>query len=115
MNSLVASNLTHRPGRTLASVAGIAVSVILVVLTVGLVRGMLRNRGQRDANLAVEILLGRSGQGGISWTTMPVSLPIALLTQVRATPGVQAATPVAQYLEFSGEGALGLRQIDGVD
>ena len=115
MNSLVASNLIHHPGRTLASVAGVATGVILVVLTVGLVRGMLRDRGQRDANLAVEILLYRSSQGGISPATMSASLPVALLDQVRATMGVQAATPVAQHLEFGGEGALGLRQIDGVD
>jgi len=115
MNSLVATNLTHHPGRTLASVAGVATGVILVVLTVGLVRGMLRDRGQRDANLAVEILLSRNSQGGISLTTMSASLPVTLLDQVRATPGVRAVTPVAQHLEFSGEGALGLRQIDGVD
>src|SRR5215470_11302682 len=115
MNNLVASNLTHHPGRTLASVAGVAVGVILVVLTVGLVRGMLRDRGRRDANLAVEIMLSRQSQGGISMTTMSVSLPVSLLDRVRATPGVQSATPVAQHLEFNGEGALGLRQIDGVD
>jgi len=115
MNNLVASNLTHHPGRTLASVAGVAVGVILVTLTAGLVRGMLRDRGQRDTNLAVEILLYRNSQGGISPATMSVSLPVALLDQVRATTGVQAATPVAQHLEFSGEGALGLRQVDGVD
>ncbi len=115
MNSLVAANLAHHPGRTLASVAGVAVGVILVVLTVGLVRGMLRDRGQRDANLAVEIMLSRKSQGGLSLTTMSASLPVELLDQVRATPGVRAATPVAQHLEFSGEGALGLRQVDGVD
>ncbi|HKC89253.1 MAG TPA: ABC transporter permease, partial [Blastocatellia bacterium] len=115
MNNLVASNLTHHPGRTLASVAGVATGVILVVLTVGLVRGMLRDRGRRDANLAVEILLSQNSQGGISFATVSVSLPVALLDQVRATQGVRAATPVAQHVEFGGEGALGLRQIDGVD
>jgi len=115
MNYLVASNLKHHPGRTLASVAGVATGVILVVVTVGLVRGALRDRGQRDANLAVEILLSRNNQGGISFATMSASLPVELLDQVRSTPGVRAATPVAQHVEFGGQGALGLRQIDGVD
>src|SRR5262245_38782353 len=115
MNNLVASNLTHHPGRTLASVAGVATGVILVVMTVGLVRGTLRDRGQRDANLAIEILLSRNSQGGISLATMSASLPVALLDQVRATPGVRAATPVAQHVDFSGEGALGLRQMEGLD
>ena len=88
MNNLVASNLTHHPGRTMASVAGVATGVILVVITVGLVRGLLRDRGQRDANLAVEILLSQNSQGGISLATMSASLPVALIEQVRATPGV---------------------------
>lgn len=60
MDNLIASNLTHRPGRTLASVAGVATGVILVALTVGLVRGMLRDRGQRDANLPAEIMLSNA-------------------------------------------------------
>ena len=63
MNNLVASNLTHHPGRTAASVVGVAVGVVLVVLTVGLVRGALRDRGQRDANIGVEIMLRQGGQG----------------------------------------------------
>jgi putative ABC transport system permease protein len=93
----------------------VATGVILVVLTVGLVRGMLRDRGQRDANLAAEIMLSKNSQGGISFATLSVSLPLALLDQARATPGVQAATPIAQSVEFGGGNALGLRQVDGVD
>jgi putative ABC transport system permease protein len=99
----------------MASVAGVAIGVIMVVLTVGLVRGTLRDRGQRDANLAAEIMLSRNSQGGISFATMSVSLPVSLLEEARATPGVQAVTPVAQSVEFGGGNALGLRQIDGVD
>ena len=75
MDNLIASNLTHHPGRTLASVAGVATGVILVVLTVGLVRGALRDRGRRDANLPAEIMLSKNGQGGISFATLSVSLP----------------------------------------
>jgi ABC-type lipoprotein release transport system permease subunit len=40
---------------------------------------------------------------------------LSLLDQARATPGARAVTPVAQHVEFGGENALGLRQIDGVD
>jgi putative ABC transport system permease protein len=89
--------------------------VILVVLTVGLVRGTLRDRGQRDANLAAEIMLSKNSQGGLTLATMSVSLPVALLDRARATPGVRAVTPIAQHVEFNGENSFGLRQIDGVD
>jgi putative ABC transport system permease protein len=114
MNNLVTSNLTHHPGRTLASVIGVAVGVILVVLTVGLVRGELRGRGQRDANIGVEIMLRQGGQG-ISMTSADMTISESDVEAVRAVPGVAAATPVGQNIEMGASGGLGIRQIDGID
>ncbi|MCI0525587.1 MAG: ABC transporter permease [Acidobacteria bacterium] len=114
MNNLVASNLTHHPGRTIASVLGVAVGVILVILTVGLVRGALRERGQRDANIGVEIMLRQRGQG-ISLTSADMTMPESNVEIVRAVPGVAMATPVGQNLEMGASGGLGIRQIDGID
>ncbi len=114
MNSLVASNLTHHPGRTAASVIGVAVGVILVVLTVGLVRGALRERGQRDANIGVEIMLRQGGQG-ISLTSADMTIPVSQVEAVRAVQGVAMATPVGQNLEMGGGAGLGIRQIDGIE
>ncbi|MCI0338565.1 MAG: ABC transporter permease [Acidobacteria bacterium] len=114
MNSLVASNLTHHPGRTVASIIGVAVGVILVVLTIGLVRGTLRERGQRDANIGVEIMLRQSGQG-LSLTSADMAIPVSEVGNIRSIPGVAVATPVGQNLEMGGEGGLGVRQIDGIE
>ncbi|MGH9754913.1 MAG: ABC transporter permease [Blastocatellia bacterium] len=114
MNNLVTSNLTHHPGRTLASVIGVAVGVILVVLTVGLVRGSLRDRGQRDANIGVEIMLRQGGQG-ISLTSADMTISESDVDAVLAVPGVAAVTPVGQNLEMGASGGLGIRQIDGID
>lgn len=114
MNNLVTSNLTHHPGRTLASVIGVAVGVILVVLTVGLVRGKLRDRGQRDANIGVEIMLRKGGQG-ISLTSADMTISESEVEAVRAVPGVAAATPVGQNIEMGGSDGLGIRQVDGID
>ena len=63
MNSLVSSNLRHHPLRTIVSIFGVAVGVVLVVMTVGLVRGALRERATRDANVGVELMLRQGGQG----------------------------------------------------
>jgi putative ABC transport system permease protein len=114
MNNLITSNLTHHPGRTIASVIGVAVGVILVVLTVGLVRGALRDRGQRDANIGVEIMLRQGGQG-ISLTSADMTISQSDVEAVRAVPGVAAATPVGQNLEMGASGGIGVRQIDGID
>jgi putative ABC transport system permease protein len=115
MKSLISANLTHHPGRTVASIIGVAVGVILVVLTVGLVRGILRNRGERDTNTGVELLVCHRQQFGISAASLPLSLPIELMSQVGEVPGVAAITPIGQHLEIKGENGLGLRQIDGVN
>jgi putative ABC transport system permease protein len=114
MDGLISSNLSHHPGRTAASVVGVAVGVVLVVLTVGLVRGALRERGQRDANIGVEIMVSGQGQG-ISFASSDLSLPETLAADLRAIPGVAATTPVGQNLEFKGESGLGIRQIDGIE
>lgn len=112
---LVTANLMHHPGRTFASIAGVALGVLLVTMTFGLVRGMLRDRGQRDTNAGVELMVSESGQAGLSVVSLPVTMPLSWGEQLREIPGVRAVTPVAQYLEMKGEGGIGLRQIDGVD
>lgn len=114
-DNLIAANLSHHPGRTAASAAGVAVGVILVLLTVGLVRGMLRDRGQRDTNVGVELMLSDANQRGLSVVSLPLTLSVELVERVRATPGVAAVAAVGQHLEMKGESGLGLRQIDGVD
>jgi len=115
MNNLVAANLSHHPGRTIVSIIGVAIGVILVVLTVGLVRGMLRDRGTRDTNTGVEILLSDRSQRGLSLTSLPISLPVEMAEKVRQVPGVAAVTAVGQHLEMKGESGLGIRQVDGVE
>jgi putative ABC transport system permease protein len=114
MNMLIAANLSHHPGRTAASVVGVAVGFVLVVMTVGLVRGALRERGQRDANIGVEIMVTGQGQG-ISIATSDMTLPVGLAEEIRGVPGVAAATPVGQNMELKGDNGIGIRQIDGID
>lgn len=115
MNNLVVSNLTHHLGRTAASVIGVAVGVILVVLTVGLVRGMMRDRGERDANIGAEIMLSQRGQSGISITSQLPTMSVKMLDEVRTVPGVVGVTAVVQNLEMKGESGIGIRQLDGID
>jgi putative ABC transport system permease protein len=113
MNSLVASNLSHHPGRTAVSIIGVAVGVILVVLTVGLVRGTLREAGRRGANTGVELWVRLAGQG-LSLSSADMNIPLAELEKVRNLPGVAHAVPVGQNLEMGSGGGLGIRQIEGI-
>ncbi|MFZ4794360.1 MAG: ABC transporter permease [Blastocatellia bacterium] len=115
MNSMLVANILHRPGRSVTSIAGVALGVILVVMTVGLVRGMLRDRGQRDTNTGVELMVSRRDQFGISLTSLPMTMPVTTQELILNFPGVRAVTTVGQYLEMKGESGLGLRQLDGIE
>src|SRR5216684_2361805 len=66
MDSLVLSNLAHRPARTAVSVAGIAIGVLLVVFTVGLAHGLLRERGKREGNIGAQIMVRPTGTFAVS-------------------------------------------------
>jgi putative ABC transport system permease protein len=103
-----------RPGRALACAAGIALGVVLILVTVGLARGMLRSSGQRQANVSAEILFQPRGAFHAGVTTSPLSLPVAYVDRVRRIEGVRAATPVGRYVQ-SGAGGLGFELVEGVD
>ena len=112
MDSLVLSNLAHRPARTVVSIAGIALGVLLVVFTVGLAHGLLRERGKREANIGAEIMVRPSGTIGLSGA-QPFTIPLSHVADVARIPGVRAAVPIGQFLDKSDTG-FGSRLIEGI-
>jgi putative ABC transport system permease protein len=113
MDSLVLSNIAHRPARTAVSILGTAVGVLLIVFTVGLAHGVLRERGKRESNIGAEIMIRASGTiafGG----TVPFRLPVSRAPEIATIAGVRAATPIGQALDSSDTG-FGSRLIDGID
>ncbi|HVS21259.1 MAG TPA: ABC transporter permease [Pyrinomonadaceae bacterium] len=112
MDNLVLSNIAHRPARTAVSIAGIAIGVLLVVFTVGLAHGLLRERGRREANIGAEILLRPAGAIGLSGA-QPFTIPVAHATELARIPGVRMAVPVGQLLDKSDTG-FGSRLIEGI-
>ncbi|HSK63858.1 MAG TPA: ABC transporter permease, partial [Pyrinomonadaceae bacterium] len=112
MDSLVFSNIAHRPARTAVSILGTAVGVLLIVFTVGLARGVLHERGRRESNIGAEIMIRASGSVGLGGGSQ-FRLPVSHATELASIPGVRAATPVGQTLDKSDSG-FGQRLIDGV-
>ena len=113
MDSLVLSNIAHRPARTAVSIMGTAVGVLLIVFTVGLAHGVLRERGRRESNIGAEIMVRASGSMGFGGTA-PFMLPVARANEIARIDGVRAATPIGQALDRSDAG-FGSRLIDGID
>jgi putative ABC transport system permease protein len=113
MDSLVLSNISHRPARTLVSVIGIAVGVLLIVFTVGLAHGVLRERGRRESNIGAEIMVRASGTMGLT-SSQPFALPVARATEIARIEGVRAAVPLGQNIVSSDRG-FGSRIVDGIN
>jgi len=113
MDSLVLSNVAHRPARTAVSVMGTAIGVLLIVFTVGLAHGVLRERGRRESNIGAEIMVRPSGSIGFTGTS-PLLLPVSLATDLARIDGVRATTAIGQALDRSDAG-FGSRLIDGIE
>src|SRR5712672_2824353 len=112
MDSLVLSNLAHRPARTAVSVAGIAIGVLLVVFTVGLTHGLLRERGKREANIGAQVMVRPSGSLGLSGN-QAFLMPVAHAAEIARIEGVRATVPIGQSLDRSDSG-FGSRLIEGI-
>src|SRR2546421_4637373 len=88
MDSLVLSNMSHRPARTIVSIFGIGVGVLLIVFTVGLAHGLLRERGRREANIGAEIMVRASGTFSMSGT-QPFAYPVSRAREHARVEGVR--------------------------
>jgi putative ABC transport system permease protein len=114
MDSLVFSNMLHRPARTFVSVLGIAVGVLLIVFTVGLSNGTMRERAQREANVGAEIFFRASGTLGMSGSES-FRLPVSLAKEVEKVDGVKSVVPIGQNTVSTDDNKTGSRLIDGVN
>ncbi len=112
MDNLVFSNMLHRPARTVVSVLGIAVGVLLIVFTVGLSNGTMRERASREANVGAEIMFRASGSLGMSGTEA-FRLPVSMKADIEKTEGVQKAVAVGQN-SVKADSNIGNRLIDGI-
>ena len=113
MDNLVLSNIAHRPARTFVTVLGVAIGVLLVVFTVGLAHGVLRERGRREASVGAEIMVRASGTVGIGGA-QSFTLPVEHAREIARVEGVRAAAAIGQ-LPGKTESGFGVRLIDGVE
>lgn len=105
--------MLHRPARTMVSVAGIGIGILLIVFTIGLANGSMRERADRDKNVGAELEFVAAGSWALGGTEM--RLPIALKPDLERVEGVAAAVPIVQKSVQSNEGITGSRLIDGID
>jgi putative ABC transport system permease protein len=113
MDNLVFSNIAHRPARTLVSIVGVGIGVLLIVFTVGLSHGVLRERGRREASIGAEIMVRASGTRGV-FGAQQFKVPVEHAAELARLPGVRAAVPLGQMTDRTDTG-LGARVVDGIN
>ncbi|MCA1625950.1 MAG: ABC transporter permease [Acidobacteria bacterium] len=113
MLELVLANLRTRPFRTLISIIGVALGVILVTLFTGLARGMTEDMAHRAFNLKAEIIFTRAGAMELTSSNAAVSTTYA--DRLLEIEGVKSTVPVIRYMTPDAKGRWGIRQIDGVE
>ncbi len=113
MDELVLSNMFHRPARTLVSIVGIALGVLLIVFTVGLANGSMREQASREANVGAELFFRASGSIGPSGTDS-FRLKEDVVDEIKAVDGVADAVAVGQNSVDAKDNNTGKRLIDGI-
>lgn len=113
MLELVLANLRVRPFRTLISIIGVALGVVLVVLFTGLARGMSNDMAKRASNWKAEIVFTRPGANDL--TSSNASVSTAYAPRLMEIEGVQSTVPVIRYITANSNQRWGIQQIDGVE
>ncbi|HSI88633.1 MAG TPA: ABC transporter permease [Pyrinomonadaceae bacterium] len=113
MDSLVLSNMFHRPARTAISIVGIAVGVLLIVFTVGLANGSIREQAAREANVGAELFFRASGAIGLSGADS-FRMDHTIVDEIKTVEGVADAVGIGQNSVDATDNNSGKRTIDGI-
>jgi len=106
--------MLHRPARTMVSVVGIGIGILLVVFTLGLANGSLRERGKRESNVGAELWIRPAGSKGFSGSDA-MNMPVTMADDLEKIDGVAAAVPLTSVTVPANDGGLfNSRLIDGV-
>ncbi len=105
---MVLNNLAHRPVRTALSVIAVAVEVLLIISTVGLVTGILDELSRRTRGIGADIIVQPSGSGmGFGFGSAP--MPVTIADKLAEVPHVSVVAPVLT------QSTGGLTVINGID
>jgi putative ABC transport system permease protein len=109
---MILANILHRPIRTIVSILAVAIEVGMVLLVVGMTKGMLTQAAQRVQGVGADVMVQPSGASlflGITAAPMPIQIGHL----IKELPHVQAVAPV--LLQFNTSGTGGLNLVYGID
>jgi len=109
-NRYVLANVLHRPMRALISILAISLEVLMILMVVGICKGMIVETAQRQNGIGADIFL-RPPNAPIIFSAGSVRLATQDGEKLKTIPEIRAASPVLTQLETS----EGLVNIFGID
>ncbi|HVB57838.1 MAG TPA: FtsX-like permease family protein [Candidatus Acidoferrales bacterium] len=107
---MILRNVLHRPVRTLITVIGIAVEVMLVILVVGLTTGLLTESAKRTEGVGADVMV-QPPSASVFMAFSGAPMPISIANKLRALAYVQAVAPV--LVQFNSVNGLDI--VYGID
>lgn len=90
---MIGQNVMHRPARTLITMIGVAVEVVLVILVVGLTTGLLTDVAKRTEGVGADIMV--QPPSASIWTAFSgAPMPVAIAGKLEELKYVEAVAPV---------------------
>jgi putative ABC transport system permease protein len=96
-NRFVWANVVHRPMRTLVSVLAISLEVVMILMVIGVTRGMVVDSAGRQRGLNADIYVQPSSAPQM-FATASVFMDLADQDKIATIPGIQAIAPVLMDL-----------------
>lgn len=110
INRFVLANVLHRPLRALVGVLAISLEVLMILMVVGISRGMIVETAQRQNGIGADVFL-RPPNASVIFSTGSDRMPTADGEKLTSVSSVKAISPVLTQLETSD----GLVNVFGID
>src|SRR5215475_9882177 len=107
---MIISGLRARPVRTTVSILAVALEVVLILVIIGLARGITEETARRTAGVGAELMVQPPG-ADVLLATSENSMPLSLGDKLREIPGVKAVAPVMLKMNIKG----GIEILYGID
>ena len=102
IGKLVLANVIHRPIRALVSILAISLEVAMILLVIGIVRGVVNDNADRQQGLGSDIIVRPANAPPLFYSTGSAVIPEAMAETLLQVEEVQAVTPLLFLAQMRG-------------
>ena len=99
---LVLANIIHRPIRALVSILAISLEVVMILLVIGIVRGVVTDNADRQQGLGADIIIRPANAPPLFYSTGSAVMPESMAETLLQVEEAQGITPVLFLAQMRG-------------